>query len=56
MLTIPTSFYIFNSLHVGLVIQLPVHLFNHLIVMVHGDDKFTRHNGGALFSGGAPFS
>ena len=30
-------------------------LFNHLIVMVHGDARFTRHDGGAFFSGGVPF-
>ena len=30
-------------------------IFNHLIVMVHGDARFTRHDGGAFFSGGVPF-
>ena len=30
-------------------------LFNYLIVMVHGDARFTRHDGGAFFSGGVPF-
>ena len=30
-------------------------IFNHLIVMVHGDARFTRHDGGVFFSGGVPF-